>query len=163
MAKQGGSIANGLGSQLENLVEEIIKNSGYEYVVKSKFTVATNALKQKLYTKQMQICESIYSTEENKHVCKADFVIFNPQNNEKYMIIECKSQTSGGSVDEKYPYLNENIKDKYPYKTIIILDTPAAKKGAVAWLKLQEKINPNLTQVFQNFSEFRAWAHKNLG
>lgn len=163
MAKQGGSTANQLGNQLENLVEEIIKNSGYEFVVKSKFIVATNALSQKLYTKQMQICESIYSTPDIQHHCKADFVIFNPQNNERYMIIECKSQTSGGSVDEKYPYLNENIKTQYPYKTIIILDAPAAKKGAVEWLKSQKNINTNLVNVFQNFSEFRAWAHKNLG
>ncbi|ETN98089.1 site-specific DNA methylase, partial [Reticulomyxa filosa] len=111
--------AGELGVQLEGFVEELIKDAGYEFVTKSKFIVASNALSQKLYTKQFQICESIYSTLDNSHYCQADFLIFNPKDKEKYIIIECKSQTSPGSVDEKYPYLNENIKAKYPYKTII--------------------------------------------
>ena len=29
---------------------------------------------------------------------------------------------SSGSVDEKYQYLNENIRNKYPYKTILIMN-----------------------------------------
>lgn len=163
MAKQGGKTAGELGGQLENFVEELIKHSGYEFVVNNKFVVASNSLPQKLYTKQFVICESIYSAPDHIHKLKADFVIFNPQNNERYMIIECKSQTSGGSVDEKYPYTNENIKLKYPYKTIIVLDASGAKKGAVKWLKEQEKTNAKLEHVFENFSEFRAWAIKNLG
>ncbi|MDR0571567.1 MAG: hypothetical protein LBG48_01810, partial [Rickettsiales bacterium] len=130
MMKQGGAVANKNGNQLENLVRNILEDKDYQFIEKNKFILATNGLMQKLYTQQFTICESIYSTPDIKHELNADFVLYNPFNKEKYIIIECKSQTSSGSVDEKYPYLNENIKHKYPYKTVIILDAPAAKKGA---------------------------------
>jgi hypothetical protein len=163
MIKQGGKTATKNGAQLENYVKEMLESKDYQFIAKNKFILATNGLNQKLYTQQLVICESIYSTPEHKHQMNADFVIYDPKNKEKYIIIECKSQTSTGSVDEKYPYLNENIKTQYPYKTIIILDAPAAKKGAKVWLKQQQNTNPNLLHVFQDFSEFRAWAIKNLG
>ncbi len=44
----------------------------------------------------------------------------------------------------------------------MILDAPKFKKGAKLWLKEQEKYNPQLSNVFLDFSEFRAWAIKNL-
>lgn len=161
MTKQGGKTANKLGQQLESMVEKITKDLGYEYVCTNKFFLAAKALNQKIYTKQLQVSESIYSTDDKKYYCKADFVIFNPKNNMRYLIIECKSQTSSGSIDEKYPYLNENIK-QYPHKTIIVLCAPAARTGAVEWLKSQEGNNKKLIKVFENFSKFRAWAHKKL-
>ncbi len=160
MFKQGGKTANKNGTELEGLVQHILENKEYQFVERNKFLLATNGLKQKLYTRQMVIGESIYSTSENKHEINADFLYYKPLGN--IFIIECKSQTSAGSIDEKYPYLNENIRTQYPYKTIIVLDAPAAKKGAKEWLKRQEKINPNLAHVFQDFSEFRAWAIKHL-
>jgi len=161
MITQGGKTANKNGTQLENFVKNILEDQEYQFVEKNKFILAIENLDQKLYTQQLNICESIYSIETHKHQLNADFVIYNPHKKEKYLIIECKSQTSSGSVDEKYPYLNENIKYKYPYKTIVILDAPAAKKGAKIWLKEQEKSNEKL-QVFQDFSEFEPWAIKNL-
>lgn len=162
MIKQGGKTANKNGSELENFVQSMLENKDYQFVERNKFLLATNGLDQKFYTRQMIVGESIYSTLENKHELNADFVIYNSANKEKYIIIECKSQTSAGSVDEKYPYLNENIRTQYPYKTIVILDAPAAKKGSKEWFKKQEGLNPNLVHVFQGFSEFRAWAMKNL-
>jgi hypothetical protein len=160
VAKQGGKTATENGGQLEELVKKMLDDCEYQFIENNKFFLATNGLKQKLYTQQLVICESIYSTEERKHELRADFVIYDPSKEGKYIIIECKSQTSTGSVDEKYPYLNENIKHKYPpYKTIVVLDAPAARKGAKIWLKKQEETNERL-QVFQNFSEFRAWAIK---
>ncbi|MDR0580569.1 MAG: hypothetical protein LBG04_00415 [Holosporaceae bacterium] len=160
--KQGGETAIKNGEQLEDLVKKVLDDQEYQFVERNKFVLATNGLKQKLYTQQLVICESIYSIEECKHKLRADFIVYDPGKEGK-IIIKCKSQTSAGSVDEKYPYLIENIKCKYPpsCKTIIILDAPAAKKGAKIWLKEQEKTNKKL-QVFQNFSEFRAWAIKNL-
>ena len=161
MVKQGGKTATKNGSQLENFIKTILEDQEYQFVERNKFILATNGLEQKLYTQQLVIGESIYSTAEHRHQLNADFVVYNSNNKERYIIIECKSQTSTGSVNEKYPYLNENIKHKYPYKTIVVLDAPAAKKGAKIWLKEQEKTNDKL-QVFEDFSEFRAWAIKNL-
>jgi hypothetical protein len=162
MIKQREQNTSNLGNQPENLVRHILQDKEYQFIEKNKFTLATNILNQKLYSMQLLIDESIYSTSEQRYQVKADLVIYNPTSKQKYMIIECKSQTSSGSVDEKYPYLNENIRDKYPYKTIVILDAPKAKKGAKTWLKKQEGVNPKLQHVFQDFSEFRAWSMKNL-
>lgn len=162
VAKQSGKIANKNGSELENFVQIMLENKDYQFVERNKFLLATNGLEQKCYTRQMIVGESIYSIPQNKHKLNADFAIYNPANKEKYMIIECKSQTSAGSVDEKYPYLNENIRTQYLYRTIVILDAPVAKKGAKEWLKKQEGLNTNLIHVFKDFSEFRAWAIKNL-
>lgn len=149
------------GSQLEILVKTILEDKDYQYIEKNKFIVATNILEQKLYTIQLNICESIFSIGDYIHKTNADFVLYNPFTKENYLIIECKSQTSAGSTDEKVVYLNENIKQKYPYQTFVILDAPMFKKGAKLWFKEQEKHNSKLA-VFLDFSEFRAWAIKNL-
>lgn len=150
------------GKQLEQLVKTVLEDKDYQFIEKNKFLLASNILDQKLYTTQLNICESIFSIGDFVHSTKADFVIYNPLTKEKYIIIECKSQTSLGTTDEKVVYLNENIKQKYPYSTIAVLDAPMYRKGAKLWLKEQEKHNSKLLHVFLNFSEFRVWAIKNL-
>ncbi len=150
------------GGELEVLVKTILEGKEYQFIEKNKFLLATNGLEQKLYTQQLNVCESIFSLGDYTHKINTDFTIYNPSTKEKYIIIECESQTFEGSTDEKVVYLNENIKQKYPYKTIVILDAPKFKKGATLWLKEQEKYNPQLLSVFLDFSEFRAWAIKKL-
>ena len=149
------------GTQLENLVKTVLEDKDYQFIEKNKFILASNCLKQKLYTIQLNICESIFSIGDYIHKTNADFVIYNPDTRKNFLIIECKSQTSAGSTDEKVVYLNENIKQKYPHQTLVILDAPMFKKGAKLWFKEQEKHNSRLS-VFLDFSEFRAWAIKNL-
>lgn len=124
-----GYLANKQGRQLENFIKTILEDRDYQYIEKNKFIMATSVLDQKFYTTQLNVSESIYSTDNFKHTVNADFTLYNPDLNEKYFIIECKSQTSSGSVDEKYQYLNENIK-LFPWKTIIVLDVPMAKEVA---------------------------------
>lgn len=150
------------GKQLEQFVKTVLEDKEYQFIERNKFLLASNILDQKLYTTQSNICESIFSIGNFIHSTKADFIIYNPSTKEKYIIIECKSQTSPGSTDEKVVYLNENIKRKYPHKALVVLDAPMFKEGAKLWLKEQEKHNSKLLHVFLDFSEFRAWAIKNL-
>lgn len=147
------------GNQLEDFVENILIDAGYQFIDKKKILTA-RVLQQKLYTKQKKICETIYHTAECPHYLNADFLIYNPSDKKEYFVIECKSQTSGGSVDEKYPYFYQNIIEKSPYNTIVVLDGTGAKKGAKQWLKSKEGTG-NLYKVFLSFSEFREWAIKN--
>jgi hypothetical protein len=160
MSKQKQT-GNQNGTQLELFVQKVLEDQEYQLIENNKFLLASNILEQKLYTRQLNVCESIFSIGDYVHKTNADFVIYNPATKEKYLIIECKSQTSNGSTDEKVVYLNENIKQKYPFKTIAIIDAPKFKKGARLWLKEQEKHNSKLS-VFLDFSEFRAWAIKKL-
>jgi hypothetical protein len=151
--KQGGKTANETGKILENFINDTLLRRGYEFVNKNKFEIA-RSLNQKIYTTQMVLCETVYNTKWN-----VDFVLHNPKEPPLSLIIECKWQQSGGSVDEKYPYLIQNIKEKSPYPAIILLDGEGYKSGAKEWLKLQVD-NKKLLGVF-NMGEFTRWA--NLG
>lgn len=79
-----------------------------------------------------------------------------------------KWQQSGGSVDEKLPYLYLNAIEKMPEDEIIILiDGEGWKKGGIQWLRdavLQKKYSKPETReknihVF-NLAEFVTWANK---
>ncbi len=150
--KAGGSIANETGNILENFVEQTLIRKGYEFIPKNKFTVSLS-LNQKIYTRQQVIAQTIYNSKWN-----VDFTIHNPNNTPISLIIECKWQQVGGSVDEKYPYTVANIKEQSPYPAIILLDGGGYKSGAEQWMKKQ--IDNKLIGVF-NMGEFTKWA--NLG
>jgi hypothetical protein len=149
---QGGSVANSTGSVLENFAEQTLVRKGYDFILKNKFTVSL-CLNKKIYTRKQIIAQTIYGTNWN-----VDFTIHNPNNKPVSLIIECKWQQTGGSVDEKYPYTVANIKEQSPYPAIILIDGEAHKEGAKEWLKSQ--IDDKLIGVF-SMDEFAKWA--NLG
>jgi hypothetical protein len=150
--KQGGSTANDTGKVLENFVDNTLLRKGYEFIERNKFIVAMNGLNQKLYTRQLIIAETIYGTKWN-----VDFTLYNPDGTPISLIIECKWQQLGGSVDEKYPYLVHNIKEQSPYPAIILLDGESYKPEAKKWLKRQ--VDEKLLGVF-NMGEFTKWANQ---
>lgn len=85
--------------------------------------------------------------------------------------IECKWQQSGGSVDEKLPYLYLNCLEAVPERDIIIIiGGGGMKKGAIAWLKsavanrkyLEISAEPKRIQVF-TIDEFIQWANSSFG
>ena len=151
MAKQGGSTANKTGSQLETFVENRLRREDYTYVVNTKFLASMKALTQPLYYSQICVGKTIYGT---SHKC--DFIIFHPSKHPKGLIIEAKWQQGGGTVDEKYPYLVENLKHSQ-YDSIIIIDGGGYRKGALQWLKEQK--GGRLKYVF-SMAEFTKWANK---
>lgn len=129
---QGGTIANSNGNTLENFVANILTAKNYTLLEGSLFTAALNG-KQAIYSKQVYVGESIYDTP-----LRSDFYIYHPDKWKDGLIIECKWQQSGGSVDEKYPFLVLNIKEKFPAKTIVVLDGNGYKPGAKQWLERQK-------------------------
>jgi len=148
--KQGGYIANKTGNNLEHFVENILKDEGYKFIEKNKFV--SSILDIKIYTKQLYMCNGIYNS---KIYC--DFILFHPTKHPNCLVIESKWQQSSGSVDEKFPYLVLNIKELYPYKTIIVLDGGGYKKGAEIWLRQQ--VDNSLLGVY-NMTEFRICVNK---
>ena len=129
MTRTSGSIANSNGINLEDTIENILRRDGYTEVDKNRFIEFSKVAEQPIYSKQVVIGKTIYDT-----IRKCDFIVFNPDKFKDSLIIECKWQQSGGSVDEKYPFLVLNIK-KLGIDTIIILDGGGFKKGAETWLK----------------------------
>ncbi len=150
MKKQGGFTANLTGNRLENFVEYILVEKGYKFIDKKKFKSEIH-LEKPIYSKQYSLGKTIYETP-----CNCDFILYHPDKQKECLIIECKWQQVGGSVDEKYPYLIANIQDKYPHKTILLLDGGGYKKGAEEWIRQQ--VSDNLINVF-NMSEFQKWTN----
>lgn len=91
---------------------------------------------------------------------KVDLFVSNSHQYPDGLIIECKWQGSQGSVDEKYPYLILNIKERYNYPTIIVYGGNGAKSGAIRWLK-QQADGKRLIAVY-GLEEFIKWATQNL-
>jgi hypothetical protein len=149
---QGGTTANYTGTVLEKYAISRLEERGYTYILPDKF-MPSRILKQPFYTRKFTIGKSIYGT---KQIC--DFILYHPHKWPNNLVIECKWQQSGGSVDEKFPYLVLNITMKYETPTIILLDGNGYKKGAETWLR-KEAGNGNLKHVF-NMTEFSTWANK---
>lgn len=77
------------------------------------------------------------------------------------LIIECKWQQTGGSVDEKLSYLNLNIQQCYPVPAIVLIDGGGMKQKAVNWLSTQTASNQNLL-VVHNLTSFITWSNNNF-
>lgn len=126
-----GKKANLSGSNLESFVENILKKYNYlEFSSSDKryFINCKDELGGRWYVRQAYIGKSIYDTDR---LC--DFLIFDEGGYKDFLVIECKWQSSPGSVDEKYPFLVYNIM-KSKIETIILLDGGGYKEGAKKWL-----------------------------
>jgi hypothetical protein len=145
-----GTKANITGNRLEKFVEQALQDAGYIEFLGHKLQVFDNrkTIGGKQYLKQLRVGETIYSTSR-----KCDFFIVNRDKFENDLIIECKWQQSGGSVDEKYPFLLHNIV-KTGIPTVILLDGGGFKRAAMKWLKDQVGGNSALKGVW-NMSEFQ--------
>ncbi|MGL4524772.1 MAG: PD-(D/E)XK nuclease superfamily protein [Spirochaetia bacterium] len=133
MFESSGAKANKTGNLLELTVRQHLDHKNYTHVPAKNFDelIAQNLLNQPLYTTQALVGKTIYHTDR-----RCDFLIFHPQKWAQKLIIECKWQQSNGSVDEKFPFLVENIRLlKVP--SLIIVDGGGHKPGAITWLKAQ--------------------------
>ena len=149
--KQGGSIANNTGKSLEDFIESKFHAVGYSLVPSKKFFVE-ELRGVPIFTKQFPLCANIYGTQLN-----CDFIAFHPQKFPNNLVIESKWQQSNGSVDEKFPFLVANIREKYPCEAIILLDGGGYKVGAEKWLRAQ--VDRKLLGVF-TMSEFQKWVNQ---
>jgi len=149
--EQGGTTANYTGKNFEKFVEDRLIERGYTFIDNKKFKSSVY-LNQPIYSKHYLCGKTIYGTDIH-----SDFVIFHPEKWKECLIIECKWQQSKGSVDEKYPYLVSNIQERYPHKTIVVIDGEGYKKGGLEWIKSQ--IGNNLLGIM-NMQQFSIWANK---
>jgi len=118
----GGTRANRTGNELENFAANRLEERGYQFVLPNRFH-ALSILEKPIYTTQYHIGNSIY--EKPRFV---DLILYHPVKYPKELAIQCKWQSSGSSVDEKYPFevlsIEYNLVD-----TIIILDGGGYSEG----------------------------------
>lgn len=86
-------------------------------------------------------------------------MIYHPEKHPNGLIIETLFQKSAGSVDSKFPYIVQNIKERYSARTIMILDGGGYRKGAEIWLRNQ--VDEKLIAVF-TLEQFKQYAKENI-
>ena len=150
--RTGGGQANHTGAQLEDTISRILESSGYSFVDRSRFTVATY-LEQPVFSRQFFIESGIYESP-----VKVDFIIYHPKKWPNRLMIEAKWQQASGSTDEKFPYLVTNIREFYGCETVVVLAGDGSRPGAVKWLRKQ--VGERLIRVFESGDEFIAWANR---
>ncbi len=140
MKKGKGLDTKTTSTNLESFIENCLFENSYTFIENIRFDAST-ILEHPIFSKQYSLGKSIYNTD-----LSCDFIIFHPQKHNDFLIIDSRWQQSHGTIDEKYPYWVLNIKNVYPYRTIIILDGDGYRKGAEDWLKSQ--IDDKLIHVF---------------
>lgn len=90
----------------------------------------------------------------------SEFVLYNY---DRATRIECRVQETPGSVDEKFPYLFENARDRMPEREVILLiHGTGARPEALEWLKRKcSEVESKMIQVF-NLSEFNQWLRMSI-
>jgi len=158
---QGGRAVTS-GNVLERTTEGTLLGHGYCQVginVPKKqllgLLLSQNNL-PKRYARQVYIGQGIYGTD-----IYVDFYVIGSSAINSGLIIECKWQQTGGSVDEKLPYLNLNIQQCYPVPAIVLIDGGGMKPKAVNWLSTQTASNQNLLAV-HNLTSFITWSNNNF-
>lgn len=146
-----GAKANQAGQVFEDAVEFFAKRFGVSVVDYKddkgnlSFIAGLKLVKRVPYTNMYTL------------IGYSEFVLYNQQSG-RTARIECRWQSTSGSVDEKFPYLFENAKMHMPEKEIVLLvDGDGAKDEAVAWLKDRAKNFADKTIHVLTLGQFLAW------
>ncbi len=144
--------ANRTGSRLEQFVEGLLDDAGYEAIWPSALFFAMRELEQPICARQCEVGRDIYG--KNRRV---DFLLYHPRKWPTSLVIQCKWQASSGSVEEKYPFEALSIQQG-EYPAVILLDGGGYSKGAEQWLKSQAG-RGQLRHVF-NQGEFQRFVSR---
>ena len=125
---------------------------GYERIWPSSMIFAMRDMGQPVYAQQVEVGRDIYGKRR-----RVDFLLFHPLRHPNGLIIECKWQSSSGSVEEKFPFLVLNI-TRGEYDAIVILDGGGYNSGAEQWLR-SEAGGTRLKHVF-SMGEFSNYASR---
>lgn len=132
-----GSLANNSGRIAEKTIIHVLECHGINV------------------NRQVTIGSNIYN-----HPMKIDCVAYGFGRYPNGLAIESKWQSSSGSVDEKFPYLVLNIKERYIIPTIIVVHGGACRQGAIDWLRTQID-GEKLIGVFR-LEEFMKWISEEI-
>ena len=124
-----GGRANNRGELLKDAVLKLIVEE-YREVDKQQF-LTSRSLKEPIFARKCKIGKDLYGKDKS-----FPFILYHPQRWPDCLVIQCKWQSSGGSVDAKYPYDVLSIGcNEFP--TIIVLEGSGYSKKSEAWLKGQ--------------------------
>ena len=135
-AISGGSRANASGRSSEYLIKSLLEERGYK--VRPRYQLPSKGIWDNDLVVDI-FCQGIPRFRNG-------------------LIVESKWQDIGGSAYQKLPYTILNIKERYPFETVLIIDGQYMNKGigkkAVEWAKSQ--VEGKLIAVY-TFTEFATW------
>ena len=122
----------------------------YQQVSHSRF-FALQELDQPIFAEQVPVGTDIYGKGR-----RVDFILYHPRRWREGLVIQCKWQSSQGTVDQKFPFEVLSIQmNEFP--TIIVLDGGGYSKGAETWLRGQAGKNKLLhVQSLGQISRFHS-------
>ena len=148
---QGGTTANKNGKVLEDMVRSVAKMHGFKEANYKEWRLLDFPVQ---YLVKNVPYDTIYGTKGH-----TEFVLSATSGNIR---IECKWQQVNGSVDEKFPYLFENMKHVEEPKVILLLGGGGYKKAARDWLYNNCKEYKLKDIVVYGQEEFTIWANSNM-
>ena len=119
--------ANRSGKRLENFAADILEERGYRLVEPVRFFPMCE-LEQPIFACQCEIGKDIYGKRR-----RVDLILYHPPLWPDCLVIQCKWQASGGSVEERYPFEVLSIAQNR-FDTIIVLDGGGYSDGSKQWL-----------------------------
>jgi len=155
-----GIKTNITGTQLEKAVQTVLLEKGFEIEMYRVWNKNPKAFGKELLLKNVPF-KTIYG-----HKGYTEFLLLSEKHDLKIRI-ECKWQQSGGSVDEKLPYVYLNSIEAMPEKDIMILvDGDGFKTGAKTWIRdaaikklYTNEMNQDTTVTIFSLTEFFTWAN----
>lgn len=142
---QGGE-SNFTGGMLESVVELHFKKRGIP-----GFDYGDDGDTRQLFDPTVYVRRVPY---RSIYGCRSvsEFVLYHQ---ERRIRIECRTQESSGSVDEKLPFLFWNARDTMPEQEIwVIIHGNGARVGAVEWLRRECAKVTTKSIVVMNLSGF---------
>ena len=125
-----GKRANRAGKQLAEFVENLLQDYGYVKVSGSHF-FALCELEQPIYASECNTGKTLYGGTR-----RVDFILYHPVKWSECLVIECKWQSGGGSVDQKYPYFvsSANLNEQ---PALFVVDGEGYSGRSKEWLQSQ--------------------------
>ena len=112
---------------MEGAVADMLDERGYVFVDRFRFFPA-RILEQTVYTRQCVVGTDIYGRTR-----RVDAILHHPLRWPDYLVVQCKWQSVGGSVEEKYPFEALFVAGG-GFDTVIVLDGGGYSEGARNWL-----------------------------
>lgn len=137
LTPSSGGRANSAGRSAEHLIYCFLEHRGYN--VQSQYLAGTNIYGGRLYIDVF--CTGIRQFPDG-------------------LAVESKWQSTGGSVDEKLPYLIANIQEQYPCPAVIVVAGGGTRPGAILWAKT--KVDGQKLINVLSLEEFMAWVMREL-
>ena len=154
-ATQGGKAA-GNGMTLESVITSILDSKGFEE------------------TDQIFRDDECHKKYERNFVYETCYTQFGAKTRSELAFyyrdfglvrIECKWQQTGGSVDEKFPFMLENAKIENEDVVIFVIDGGGYRMAALEWLKEAcevETVKSDKPILCMNITEFVTWANTEI-